>query len=439
MSQAKTQSKASMLTNRLKIDIPDALAFFVKERARFKGAYGGRGGMKSTTVAQSLLLLGLQRRIKVLCTREFQSSIKESVHSLLEEQIDLFNLRSFYDPKKQEITGKNGTEFLFAGLHHNVSSLKSFNAADICWVEEGETISENSWSVLTPTIRKPGSEIWVTFNPDQPDDPTFARFVKNPKDVSIPKLGAITEADGSWRSPTGTPASQKYIIKRVYWWQNKWLSEESKHEAREMMRTDPDAYAHIWGGECWTRSDAQVFNGKWVIDEFTPDASKWDGPYFGADWGFSRDPTVLIKLWIHEKALYVEREKYGTGIDTAATPELFDQIEGSRTHKIRADCSRPETISAMVNAGFDCEGADKWSGSVEDGIQFIRGFAKIVISPRCKHFIQEARLYSYKTDRLTGDVLPIVLDKHNHGWDAVRYALEPIIKNTGPDGFSYYK
>jgi len=121
------------------------------------------------------------------------------------------------------------------------------------------------------------------------------------------------------------------------------------------------------------------------------------------------------------------------------TPKLFDLIEGNRTHKIRADCSRPETINHVATSGFDCEAAAKWQGSVEDGIQYLRGFERIVIHPRCKHMVEEARLYNYKTDRLTGDILPEVSDRHNHCWEAVRYGLEPMIRDCGENIFSYYQ
>ena len=431
----------SAMTNRLQIEFPENLVFLLNERARFKAMFGGRGGMKSTSVAIALLLLGSMSRLKILCAREFQNSIKESVHSLLEEQIDLFGMRGFYDVQKQTIVGSNGTEFLFAGLRHNVASLKSFNAADICWVEEAEVISEKSWRMLTPTIRKPGSEIWATFNPGQLDDPTYLRFVANPKDKSIPKEGATVGKDGSWRSASGTPASRKFIVQRVYWWQNKWLSDESKAEAREMARTDPEAYMHVWEGEPWTRSDAQVLHGKWRIDDFVPvvgrigvDAkNNWNGPYFGADWGFARDPTVLLKMWIFGKTLYIEREAYRVGCELNDTPAMFDSISDSRKYRIYADNARPETISHVKNSpgGFNIVPCDKWSGSVEDGIAFLRGFEKIVIHPSCKNTITEARLYSYKTDRLSGDVLPDVVDKHNHCWDAARYGLGPMIQRKG--------
>ena len=401
-----------------RIEIGERARFLYEEQARYKVLYGGRGSLKSWSAARTLLLMGGQQRLRILCAREFQNSIADSVHRVLADQIGLMGLGDFYQVQNTAIVGANGTEFIFVGLRYNIESIKSLEGIDICWVEEAERVSERSWEILVPTVRKAGSEIWVTFNPAQESDPTYQRFVVNP--------------------PPGA------IVRRVSWKDNPWLPDVLRQEAEYLRRTDPDAYCHVWEGGTWTRSDAQVFNGKWIIDDFEPvtddrDASQnWDGPYFGADWGFSQDPTVLVKTWVHDKRLYVEYEAYGIGCDIVDTPKLFDQVPDSRRYVIRADNSRPETISHVASADFNCEAADKWPGSVEDGISFLRGFEKIVIHPRCKHMIEEARLYSYKTDRLTGDVQPALKPGHDHCWDAVRYALQPLIRQEGGDPFQYY-
>jgi phage terminase large subunit len=391
-----------------RIDIGESARFLFQERARFKILFGGRGSLKSWSAARTLLLMGGQQQLRVLCAREYQNSIADSVHRLLADQIVLMGLDDLYTVQKTSIQGINGSEFIFAGLRHNITSLKSLEGIDICWVEEAEAVSEESWQVLEPTIRKPGSEIWVTFNPGQETDPTYQRFVVRKRDDAI--------------------------VVKVGWKDNPWLPGVLRKQAEDMMRTDPEAYAHVWGGETWRRNDAQVFNGMWAVDGFQPmlgahDTSRnWLGPYFGADWGFSQDPTVLLKMWIHEKRLYIEHEAYKVGCDIVDTPKLFDTVPGSRKYVIRADCARPETINHVRRAGFHIEAATKWPKSVEDGIALLRSFEKIVIHPRCKNMIQEARLYSYKTDKLTGDVLPEIVDRHNHGWDAARYGLLPLIR-----------
>ena len=175
---------------------------------------------------------------------------------------------------------------------------------------------------------------------------------------------------------------------------------------------------------------AQVLAGCYRIEAFEPQ-TRWDGPYFGVDWGFASDPTVMVKCWIDGKTLYVEQEAWGEHVETVDVPALFDRIEGARQHVIRADSARPEMISHLRNHGYPgMRAADKWPGSVEDGIGWLRGM-EIVIHPDCKHAQEEARLWSYKTDRLTGDVLPKLEDRNNHVIDAIRYSVEPLIRRGG--------
>jgi phage terminase large subunit len=384
----------------VKVALPEAFQFLT-EAARYKVAYGGRGSAKSWSVARVLCLLAASKPIRILCARELQSSIRDSVHRLLADQIDALNLSARLEIQNAEIRGVNGSLFIFEGLRHNTTKIKSMEGIDICWVEEAERVSEESWKILVPTIRKPGSEIWVTFNPEQETDPTYTRFVKNPPPDAI--------------------------VRKVNHDQNPWFPIELRKEMEYDYRVDPDSAAHIWGGECRKIGDAQVLKGKWTIDDFTPEAD-WNGPYYGADWGFSQDPTTLVRMWIHKRTLYIEYEAYGVGVEITETPALFDNVPGSRKHTIRADSARPETISYMKRQGFNIMAAKKGPGSVEDGIAHLRGYEKIIIHPRCKYAAQEARLYSYKVDKLTGDILPILLDANNHIIDAIRYGLEPVIK-----------
>jgi hypothetical protein len=185
----------------------------------------------------------------------------------------------------------------------------------------------------------------------------------------------------------------------------------------------------VWGGNPRTNLSAQIFHGKYVVSEFEP-RDGWGGPYLGADWGFAADPTVLMRCWIDGRKLLVDGEAYGFGVELDSVPKLFEQVPRSRDYVIRGDSSRPETISHIKARGFRIEAASKWDGSIEDGIAFLRSFEQIVIHPRCTHLQEEARLYSYKRDRLSGDVMPDVVDKHNHCWDSIRYALEPLVRRS---------
>lgn len=371
--------------------------------SRFKVAYGGRASGKSWNVARMILLRVAQRPMRVLCARELQVSIKDSVHRLLSDQIDAMGLADVFSVGESFIRSHAGGEFIFKGLRHHAAEIKSMEAVGLCWVEEAQGVSEDSWRLLTPTIRARESEIWVTFNPDLETDPTYKRF------VSEPQPGTLST--------------------RVNWSDNEWFPGELETERAWMERSDPDAYAHVWGGQCRTATDAQVLRGRYVVEPFeVGDAVGWDGPYYGADWGFSVDPTALVRLWIRGRQLHVEHEAWGVGVDLDDLPAMFDRVPRSREYVIRADSARPETISHMARKGFRIQAAQKGPGSVEDGIAHLRGFDQIVIHPRCTHAIEEARLWRYKTDRLTGDVLPDLIDKHNHIWDAARYALEPIMR-----------
>jgi phage terminase large subunit len=219
---------------------------------------------------------------------------------------------------------------------------------------------------------------------------------------------------------------------------NPWLPRELAEEESYLASVDPDAHAWVWLGHPRTASDAQVFKGKYVSEPFTPEPD-WSGPYLGADWGFAQDPSALIRLWIHNRTLYVDHEAWGLGVDIDRLPALFDQVPDARRYTIRADSSRPETISYLRQHGYSLiRPALKWAGSVEDGIAHIRQYERIVVHPRCARLLEELRLYSYKIDRLTGDVLPEVVDRHNHLLDAMRYALQPLISSRQGMGALMY-
>lgn len=377
---------------------------------RYRGAYGGRGSGKSFTFAKMAAIWGYAEPLRILCTRELQDSIKESFHAELKNAIESEPwLAAHYDVGIDYLRGSNGTEFLFKGLRHNIGSIKSMAQIDLCIVEEAEDVPEHSWQALEPTIRTPRSEIWTIWNPKRKGSPVDSRFRQ-----SEPPRCAIVEMNYS---------------------DNPWFPDVLEEQRKTAQRRfDPAVYAHIWEGAYLEASDAQVFNGKWIIDEFSPTAG-WEGPYFGADFGFAQDPNTLTKSWVHNSCLYIEYEAGGIGVELDEMPALYDQIPGSRDYIIRADCARPETIAYLKRRGFKIEAAPKWQGSVEDGVEFMRGaFDKIIIHPRCKKTSEEFRLYSYKQDKLTNDILPIIIDDWNHYLDSIRYALAPLIKRK-PKGF----
>ena len=374
----------------------------LRDRSRYKILYGGRGGGKSYAIADQLLIDGTQSPHRILCAREYQASIKDSVHRLLADRIEHWGLGDFYDVQRDTILGVNGTAFIFRGVRHNVQSIKSMSGLTRVWVEEAQTVSEESWRILIPTIRDEGSEIWLSLNPSRKEDATSQRFIENPPDDAT--------------------------IIRINWDGNPYFPDTLDQERkRDQARLDPATYAHIWEGAYLENTEAQILADKIKIAELSTDGM--DGPYYGADWGFSQDPTTLVRCWVADDSLYIDAEAYGVHVDIDKTGELFDSVDGARSHVIRADSARPETISYLQRHGYPrLVGVKKWAGSVEEGIQHLRSYRQIVINPRCRHAIEEGRLYSYKVDRLSGDVLPTIVDANNHIWDAVRYALEPLIR-----------
>jgi phage terminase large subunit len=423
------------------IEIPDKLQFLVGTRKRYKVVFGGRGSLKSWTIARVLLGLGRSRKMLILCAREFQKSIKDSVHRLLRNQIALLGIGE--DKGEYKVTDtkivhlQTGTEFIFVGLHFNTVDLKSLEGVDICWVEEAEAISADSWTILDPTIRKEGSEIWVSFNPGEETDPTWQRFVADPMPADVATVVSV-----SWKD-------------------NYWLPSELERQAKWMREHDPESYLHIWEGKTWFRNEAQVLNRVWGIKDFDPAAIPHrSGPYFGADWGFSTSPTALVKSYVEtlnpedfgktyvtnegdevnvfiHRNLYIAEEAFAMGCEFIARDgqpgltELFEQVSESRKYLIRADCARPETISHMSKEGFMIEPCEKWPKCAEDGVAYLRGFDHIYVHPSCVNMIQQSRLWSFKTNPLDRkQVLPRLKDGNDDGWDATRYAHESLITRT---------
>lgn len=208
------------------------------EPNRYKVLRGGRGSGKSWGVARALLIIGVQRPIRVLCTREVQQSIRESVHKLLSEQIESLSLGGFFDIEKSSIRGRNGTEFVFAGLSDQTAeSIKSFEGADYCWIEEAQVVTDRSWRILTPTIRKDNSEIWVTYNPELDTDATHVRFIENPP----PDIFSV---EMNWRD-------------------NPWFNDVMEKERQHALRTLPAIdYQNIWEGKCRPAASGAIYSAE---------------------------------------------------------------------------------------------------------------------------------------------------------------------------------
>ena len=387
------------MTQQIEIIVPKKFQTLLQP-ARYVVFYGGRGSSKSHSVARYLIARALSEPVRILCAREFQNSINDSVHALLSDIIENLKLNAYFEIKNNTIEANNGSLFFFKGLAHNIEAIKSTEGVDIVWIEEAERVSSRSWDILIPTIRKQNSRIIVTFNPAFETDPTYQRFVVNP--------------------PPGC------LTTKVNWNDNPHFTDVLRAEMEHCRSVDYDKYLHIWEGNTLQYSDAMVFKNKVSVEEFS--ASSSDVLRFGADWGFARDATALIRCFVRGPVLYIDYELYGHGIELTDLSAAFKQVPGATQYKILADNARPETISFLRNQGWNIEAAPKWQGSVEDGIEFMRGFQKIVIHPRCKNTISEFNTYKFKVDKKTDMILPVVVDENNHAIDAIRYALSHLIK-----------
>jgi phage terminase large subunit len=380
-----------------RVELPDAFADLWRP-SRYKAFWGGRGGAKSHSFARALLLKSLKQPLRILCAREIQKSIADSVKRLLDDNIEAMGVGHFFDSTLSEIRTQIGGLFIFAGLRSNIEAVKSTEGIDIAWCEEANSISQASIDILVPTIRKNGSEIWFSWNPKLEKDPV----------------------DKMFRGGTPPPDS---IVKKVTWEDNPWFPDVLRKEMEWDRQRDPEKYAHVWLGEYVKNSEARVFKN-WRVDTFDVPASA--RPYYGGDWGFAIDPTVLVRCWIIGRTFYIDKEAYEVGCPIDRTPALFDKIDGARKWPITADSARPETIDYMRRHGYPhIQAARKGPGSLEDGVEFLKSF-DIIIHPDCKHTIDEFTLYSYKVDKLTGEVLPQLEDKKNNVIDAARYAAEQV-------------
>jgi phage terminase large subunit len=371
--------------------------------ARYKGAHGGRGSGKSHFFAEALVEKALlQPGLRWVCIREIQKSLEQSVKRLIEDKIVALGVGSRFHVMDKEIQTPGGGGIIFQGMqNHTAESIKSLEGYDGAWIEEAQSLSKVSLRLLRPTLRKDGSEIWASWNPESADDP-IEQLLRGPAAISG---AAVVEAN--WRD-------------------NPWFPPVLEDERRADLARDPDTYDHVWEGAFLTISDAVIFRNRVTVEQFeAPSDARF---YFGADFGFAVDPATLIRSWVKDDCLFIDYEAYENGVEIDDMPAMYDTIPGSRAWPIKGDGSRPETISYMARHGFRISAAAKWPGSVEDGVAHMKGFKRIVVHERCRHTAREFRLYAFKVDRHTSDVLPVIVDANNHAIDAIRYGLDGVIR-----------
>lgn len=396
--------------------------------------YGGRDSAKSWSVAEHLVRRATVEPLRWLCTREYQTSVRDSVHRLLADTVHRLGLSSWFNITNTYISSRAGAEFIFKGLHNNVQEIKSTEGLDGAWIEEGQNTTKDSLDTIIPTLRKEGSRLIVTWNVTDEDAPVHQHFVIQPPPRSF--------------------------VQQVNFDFNPYLSEKTRGTIEHMRATDLETFNHVYLGVPRKYSASLVLGGRYKIEAFPDDLwRKAERIFQGLDFGFANDPNAFTRSFVYRNILHIEYEAGGVGIEledifsmlTGTIPEAHPKPDRAREiirkhcvagvppdhaapvgkWPIKCDNARPETISFLCGQGLNASAADKWKGSVEDGITHIKSFNEIIIHPRCKETAQEARLWSYKVDRVTKEVLPVLVQKNDHYWDSVRYSFDGYIQNRG--------
>ena len=390
-----------------KAEFPEKLSVLF-EKSRYKVLYGGRGGAKSWGVARALLILAAKDTLRVLCAREFQTSLKDSVHKLLCDQIQALGLETFYDVTQATIRAKNGSDFNFVGLKNNVANVKSYEGVDICWVEEAQTVSRSSWNTLVPTIRKENSEIWITFNPELETDETFQRFVVHAPDNAI--------------------------VRKINWSDNPWFPQTLREEKDQLKLRDIQAYNNVWEGLCRVTVDGAIFADQMQQAEFDGritkvpyDASKPVHAVFDLGWADHTAIWFVQFIGMETRLIRYIQDTQKTMTHYLATLQTFgyvyDTIWLPHDAKNKTLAAAGMTIEDIVrNSGFKTRVLDRVP--TVDSINAAR-----TIFPKCyfdrentAEGLQCLRHYRYEVDPDTKQFSRNPLhDHYSHGADAFRY------------------
>ena len=382
------------------------------EPKRYKVMYGGRGGAKSWGVARALIIQAAQSPLRILCAREVQKSMKDSVHRLLKDQIAAMGYGHFFEVLDTEIRGKNGSLILFAGLQsHTVDSIKSFEGVDRVWVEEGHGVSAKSWDTLIPTIRKPGSEIWITLNPDMDTDDTYVRFIAAP-------------SDDTW-------------LCEVNWRDNPWFPEVLEQERQKAQRTDPESYAHIWEGKPRRVAAGAIYRHE--IDALFIDNRVRDVPYDATlpvhtvwDLGWNDAMTIImvqrgpmdvrILDYIEESnrtldwyVAQLEKRNYRWGIDFIPHDGRAKNFQtGKSTEELLGDMGRKVEVLPMTG--------------IEEGIKAVRlMFPKVYFDKaKSSRLVECLKRYRREINQRTNEAEAPRHDEFSHGADSFRYLGQAV-------------
>jgi len=387
----------------LQVKLPPKLIDLPFYTQRYVVLPGGRDSAKSHSIARVIVSKGYQESKLILCTRQIQNTIKDSVYLLLKNIIIEMGLEKAFKFLDNEIKClTNDTRFIFKGLKHNTEEIKSLEGVDICWVSEAKTVSHDSWRILIPTIRKENSQFYIDYNPDQVDDPVHDMFIVHERADSI-------------------------VIPMKYS-DNPFLSETSKKEIDYMKSNNPEDYNWIYGGNVRNTTQSRILNNI-VIHDFEIDVSRQ--PLFGGDWGYN-DPCTLSQSYVYDNELFICREFYETNLDPDMIKDRYSKVEWIRGRNVIADSARKELIALMNTTGmFTFTSAKKSIGQpIKEGAfkfamaMYFKQFRKIHIhETNCPNACKEFPRWSFETDK-NDKILDMVRDGDDHVIDSVIYSHE---------------
>lgn len=365
--------------------------------------YGGRGGSKSHSIAEAVVGRASQKEERIVCGRQYQNSIKDSVMELLEIKIKSMNMAVFYKTTEREIVNvSTGSRFSFTGMDRNPDSAKSLEGASIFWGEEAHTFTPRSVEIIIPTIRAPGSCMIWSWNPRYRTDAVDDLF-------------------------RGAAVPENSYIRKVSWRDNPYFHQTRMPSEYRRSLKSPKRHAHIWEGGYDENPDVAIFDN-WRVGRVDTGKAR---PRFGMDFGYSSDPNCLVKVYVleEEHIIYVANEAVGYKIPNRDLPALMDTIPEVRDWNITGDSARPETIEYLQSKGFNMYSAKKGAGSIKNGITWLQGY-ELVISPDCPVTAEEVRDYKWATDP-NGKPLPMPAEKQNdHCIDGIRYAVEELSRSS---------
>lgn len=368
---------------------------------REAAVYGGRFSLKSHTVGRLLLIKGRQSKIRIACFREFQSSIAESSHQLLQDLIKLYNLTDYKVTDKSIVNTVTGTDFIFKGLWNNEQSIKSIEGIDIAWVEEAQTVTTESLDVLTPTVRKEGSQIIYTYNRLDEDDPVHKRLVLEGR-------------------PNTLVINVNYDIALKYG----MMPEVIRLELEDDKINRPILYKTKWLGEP-TGLERKIYKDWQIIDEIPHEARL---ERYGLDFGYTNDPTAIVAIYYYNGGYILDEVTFTKGL---SNKQIADILKNNEQALVIADSAEPKSIDDIYSYGINIVGAVKGKDSINNGISVVRS-QRISVTKRSANIIKEYRNFLWVTDK-SGKVINQPESGFDHAMDAIRYGLVTLVKDGASD------